>query len=280
MICCEDVPAGGAVLLSCQHGWFCKQCMVRHTEARLEVGDVVVPCFQCNMPLPERELRRLLPEHVFDRLLTRSLERAISSTADLRACPTPNCPMRVAMEGDDAPPRFKCSMCKKSSCLRCGAQPFHTGRTCDEHAEKMRAAGKEDDGIQKWMEETGSKQCPTCGMAVTKQNLDKQSSQREECHKMMCLNCNTKFCFKCLAILTATYSCGCSIDAHGFVDPRTGKRLNHLRPAQKEHEPPPVPPATPTARRQPAAKRGRGAGATPRGGGRSKARAGGKVRAR
>merc|ERR1719478_201941 len=103
-------------------------------------------------------------------------------------------------------------------------------------------------------------------MAVTKLNLESQDTQYKECHKMMCRNCNTRFCFKCLKILTDTFTCGCSIDLHGFVDPRTGKRLEHLRPAQKE---PPTTPATPTARRQPAAKRAaaRGAGANPRGGG-------------
>jgi len=286
-ICCDDVPAGGAVLLSCQHGWYCKECMVRHTEARLELGDVNVPCPQCNVSLPERELRRLLPTQIFERLLARSLERAVSSTADLRACPTPNCPMRVAMEGDDAPPRFKCNLCKKSCCLRCSVQPFHTGRTCEEHAEKMRANGKgnEDDGLQKWMCETGSKQCPTCGMAVTKQNLTTQSTQQKECHKMMCLNCRTKFCFKCLAVLTATYTCGCSIDLHGFVDPRTGKRVEHLRPGRKE--PPPKPAEPPAAKRQPPAtpaKRGvsrvtaRGAGTPGRAGGRG-ADARGKAKA-
>merc|ERR1712039_766888 len=86
-----------------------------------------------------------------------------------------------------------------------------------------------EEQFNKWLQETGTKQCPTCKMGVTKQNLDKQASQRAECHKMMCRNCSTKFCFKCLAILSDTYTCGCSIDAHGFLNPLTGKRNNHLR---------------------------------------------------
>merc|ERR1719401_2586540 len=81
------------------------------------------------------------------------------------------------------------------------------------------------------MEETGSKQCPTCRMAVTKPNLKSQATQHAECHKMLCRNCNTKFCFKCLAVLTDSYTCGCTRDAHGFVDPKTGKRISHLRKA-------------------------------------------------
>jgi len=65
-------------------------------------------------------------------------------------------------------------------------------------------------------------------MAVSKQNLDKQQSQYQECHKMICRNCNTKFCFKCTKVLTDTFNCGCSINAHGFVNPFSGKRMEHI----------------------------------------------------
>merc|ERR1712039_1068919 len=159
-------------------------------------------------------------------------EQAVSSVADLWACPTPNCPMRVALE-DGEEPRLKwCSQCGKSSCLRCGAQPWHKGLTCEEHAERMRlrGKGKKDEALlQKWIHETGTKQCPTCRMGVTKQSLHNQQTQYSECHKTLCRNCNTKFCFKCLAVLTETFTCGCTIDAHGFIDPRSGKIITHLK---------------------------------------------------
>uniref|UniRef100_A0A7S2MEC5 RBR-type E3 ubiquitin transferase n=1 Tax=Alexandrium andersonii TaxID=327968 RepID=A0A7S2MEC5_9DINO len=233
-ICCNDAAPWQAVRLGCGHGWYCSQCIQRHSEARLELGTASVTCPECCAPLAERDLRKLLPQELMDRLLARSLEQAISSTADLWACPTPNCPMRVAL-GDGEIPRFRCSLCKRESCLRCAAHPYHKGMTCEEYAEKMREKRKRkqmddgEDSFQKWMEETGTKQCPTCRMAVTKQNLEKQATQRSECHKMFCRNCNTKFCFKCLAVLTDQYTCRCTIDAHGFINPHTGRRLNHLR---------------------------------------------------
>ncbi|CAE7769394.1 unnamed protein product [Symbiodinium necroappetens] len=195
---------------------------------------------ECSSVLAERDLRKLLPTETIDRLLARSLEQAVSSSANIRACPTPNCVMRVAIEEGDIT-KFKCTICKKESCLRCGRQPFHRGMTCEEYAEKLknstRAAKKERQAEQlfeQWMEKTGSKQCPTCRMAVTKQNLDKQKTQYSECHKMSCRNCGTKFCFKCLAILTDTYTCGCTIDAHGFIDPVTGKIVKHLKKRAKK----------------------------------------------
>ncbi|CAE7654727.1 unnamed protein product [Symbiodinium sp. CCMP2592] len=195
---------------------------------------------ECSSVLAERDLRKLLPTETIDRLLARSLEQAVSSSANIRACPTPNCVMRVAIEEGDIT-KFKCTICKKESCLRCGRQPFHRGMTCEEYAEKLknstRAAKKErqaDQLFEQWMEKTGSKQCPTCRMAVTKQNLDKQKTQYSECHKMSCRNCGTKFCFKCLAILTDSYTCGCTIDAHGFIDPVTGKIVKHLKKRAKK----------------------------------------------
>lgn len=230
-ICCsDDVAPKSAARLACQHGWYCLTCMTRYAQVRLEMGSVSVPCPQCEVPVAEHHLRRLLPEEVINKLLERSLEQAVSRQADLWACPTPGCAMRVALE-DGETGRLKCPLCKKISCVRCGVQPYHRGLTCEGYAKKQRrlgAAKEDEEQLMRWMEETGTKQCPTCRMAVSKQNLEKQGTQRSECHKMMCRNCNTKFCFKCLAVLTATYSCGCTIDDHGFVNPKSGRRTSHL----------------------------------------------------
>jgi len=239
-ICYCDTSPWRSVRLACGHGWYCAQCMLRHAEARLDVGASCITCPECSTPLAERELRKLLPTETIDRLLARSLEQAVSSAADIRACPTPNCPMRVALEEGDVS-RFRCTICKKDSCLRCGRQPFHRGLTCEEYAEKLksntRAAKKErkeEESLKQWMEETGTKQCPTCRMGVSKQNLAKQNTQYSECHKMNCRNCGTKFCFKCLSVLTDSYTCGCTIDAHGFIDSVTGKIVKHLKKRPKK----------------------------------------------
>jgi hypothetical protein len=139
----------------------------------------------------------------------------------------------VAVKGG-APGLLKCPRCTATACKDCGAHPYHTGLTCAEHAEATRTSGEEEEGAEesfrKWMEETGTRQCPQCGMAISKENLQRQRAQYAECHKMLCRNCGIRFCFKCLTRLTATKSCNCSRKEHGFIDPRTGKRLPHLRP--------------------------------------------------
>lgn len=234
-ICFCDTPAWRSVCLGCGHGWYCASCMQRHAEARLDMGASNICCPECTTPLPERDLRKLLPTQIIDRMLARSLEQAVSSAADIWACPTPNCPMRVALE-DGELARLKCSLCRNTSCLKCGQQPYHRGLTCEENAERLKAKSKAnknaiqaEESLMQWMQETGTKQCPTCRMGVTKQNLGCQNTQYSECHKMVCRNCNTRFCFKCLSVLSDSFTCGCTIDAHGFIDPVTGKRVEHLR---------------------------------------------------
>ncbi|CAK0847549.1 unnamed protein product [Prorocentrum cordatum] len=208
-ICCEEAPLQSAFRLACRHGWYCGGCMQRHAEARLASGSAEVPCPECYAPVAERDLRKLLPPAIVERLLARSLEQAVSAAPDLRACPTPNCPMRVALdEGETG--RLHCPMCRKVSCLRCGARPFHRGLTCDEHARRQRLKGNGQDedslgSLQKWMDSVGAKKCPSCSMAITKQTLRNQATQYSECHKMKCRNCSTRFCFKCLAVLTDRY---------------------------------------------------------------------------
>lgn len=242
-ICCEDVSVCRAVRLECSHGWYCVDCVVKHAESGLSTGVVNVACPECSVRIPEHDLRAIVPEALLERLHVRSLEQAVSVSADMWACPTPDCPMRVALDEGDIP-RLVCTICKISSCLKCGAQPFHKGSTCEEFAQAQAAGGssgsrgskrsrrsslgEDTDSLMRWIEATGTKQCPTCRMAVTKQNLDNQHTQYSECHKMRCRNCRTCFCFKCLAILTHSYTCGCSIDGHGFVDPFTGRRVEHL----------------------------------------------------
>lgn len=237
-ICCDAVTSFKAARFACEHGWYCKQCLTKYAGTKLgNLSSAALPCPDCNQPVQEHEWRQLLPGPLMDQLLARSLERAVAASADLFACPTPDCPMRVELRGKNRIARLQCSLCKKQSCLRCGAQPYHVGQTCDQHAQRISGikAGDDEGSLRIWLEKTGSKQCPTCKMAITKHDLGKQAAQYAECHKMLCRCCGTKFCFKCLAILSDSFSCGCTIDAHGFINPHTGRLNKHLRQGKKRN---------------------------------------------
>jgi len=226
-ICCHTVTASAAVRLPCLHGWYCDDCVLKYCEAQLRDGVLQITCPECRDPIHEHVLRSIVPHSVLDRLLEHSLEQAVAASSDLVACPTPDCPMRVALhEGDKI--NFSCQVCCKTSCLRCRKQPYHLGMTCEAAADSASSVAEPDNGescLFQWMAATGTKQCPKCRMPVSKENLHNQTTQRSECHKMWCRCCGTRVCFKCLAVLTRNYSCGCTKDIHSFVNPYTGRNV-------------------------------------------------------
>mmetsp|Transcript_69427 Transcript_69427/g.206855 ORF Transcript_69427/g.206855 Transcript_69427/m.206855 type:complete len:379 (-) Transcript_69427:74-1210(-) len=251
-ICTEAQPPWSAVRLPCRHGWYCPGCLQRFAEVRLGEGRHEVPCPECGVPLGQGLLRAVLPKQTLDRLLERSLEQAVSASDGLWPCPTPDCRHRVALD-DGQVPCLQCPQCHQEHCLRCHVTPFHHGQTCEEYAAARQAVGRRGAGratssrsspdsaeqqgesaeelLQQWMKKTGSKQCPRCKMGVTKEDLARQRGQTAECHKMICRNCETRFCFRCLKVLTATTSCRCTPAEHGFINPRTGRFVTHLRKA-------------------------------------------------
>jgi hypothetical protein len=240
VICCDDIDAFGAVMLGCGHGHYCTTCVARHVDERLERGTAGdVPCPECPKAIPEKDLVRVLPKQTIIRLHARSIEMvAVAAGALQRSCPTPDCKMRHTFK-EGASGSMICYMCGKESCWLCGTQPFHEGLTCEQYAKRLKRRGlsKDEDSFYQWMEATGTRQCPKCQMATSKENLERQTEQRAECHKMQCRNCGTRFCFKCLALLTDTYTCGCTKNKHGFIDPKTGEFIGHLKRGKGKRSP-------------------------------------------
>jgi len=234
-ICADEAQPCHAVRLLCGHGWYCLSCMQQFAEERLASGHHDVPCPECRSSLSPAVVRNVLPESIVQRLLNRSLESAVgASGGGLLACPTPDCPERVALEEGQIP-RYRCRQCRREHCLKCQASPYHVGQTCEEYAATKLANSSAADAerlFQDWMKKTGTPQCPKCRFAITKDNLAQQRTQSAECHKMICRNCSTRFCFHCSAILTSTSTCGCTPDGHGFINPKTGRFVTHLRTRQ------------------------------------------------
>jgi hypothetical protein len=147
-ICCDDVPAGEAVMLGCGHGWYCPECVTRFVEARLDIGTAGdIPCPDCAKPISELDLVKLLPKNVVFKLHARSIEqKSVASGAIPRACPTPDCPMRMTLDNDSAA-RQTCPCCNVESCWLCGVQPYHEGLTCEEHSSRKRAENADEEAF-------------------------------------------------------------------------------------------------------------------------------------
>mmetsp|Transcript_6559 Transcript_6559/g.14253 ORF Transcript_6559/g.14253 Transcript_6559/m.14253 type:complete len:458 (-) Transcript_6559:317-1690(-) len=229
-ICVEEQEPFSCLRLPCSHGWFCAECLRRHTSARLDMGRYDVPCPipACGKELSDKILRAVLPGELLEKLHARSLDKAMSVCSDLYQCPTPDCPNRVALESGQEP-RLNCSFCGRESCLKCGASPYHHGRDCASASSAAAPPGTDAEAEEKfrqWMKKTGTKQCPKCSAPVSKDSLRYQRGQSVECHKMICRNCQGKFCFNCLASLEGQ-TCGCTPNDHGFIDPTSGDFVEH-----------------------------------------------------
>jgi hypothetical protein len=235
-ICCVIAQPTKAVQLACQHGWYCDECMKKYAESRLSAGDVSLTCPRCREPIQDYILknfpliREFMSKNILARFHDRSLKKAIATEPSLFNCPTPDCNFCVSLDDNEEPWLQNCPKCGKGSCLRCSAQPYHEGVSCQAHSLRSKSPRQQcaEVSIKTWMDKTGTKQCPQCRMGITKEDLSKQRTQETECHKMMCQQCHTRFCFKCLTVLTDTFTCGCTMDAHGFVNPVTGSFVAHL----------------------------------------------------
>lgn len=136
-ICADEQLSWNTFRLPCGHGWYCASCTRRHAEARLAVGAHEVPCPECGAELPQALLRTILPAETMERLLERSLERAVGASGNLWPCPSPGCPNRVALEEGQVP-RLDCSFCHKErravayqrSAVVCDAGGLAEAETC------------------------------------------------------------------------------------------------------------------------------------------------------
>jgi DNA (cytosine-5)-methyltransferase 1 len=74
---------------------------------------------------------------------SRPIKRLHDDEPDFRSCPgvlkcpTYGCSFHVWLDSDD-PELQSCPRCGRSSCVRCGAQPYHTGLNCSQSGSKSR----------------------------------------------------------------------------------------------------------------------------------------------
>lgn len=193
----------------CNH-IYCAGCL-RHfifSIAASREGPFPVLCFgddnNCQQPIPLVILSRMLSGDQYRGILENSFLAYIRARpAEYRHCPTADCPQiyRVpwkVMAGKgkgkgkrDLPPPppplppIRCPSCFIRICRGCHSV-FHEGLTCDEQEEERKGG---DMLFKRWIEKSGTKECPGCGARI--QKID-------GCNHVKCSACETHICWVCL----------------------------------------------------------------------------------
>ena len=239
-------------------------------------GGIMVGTKQCNAAVGMDVLHEIMTREAFDKLKYQRDTAFVRKNADYHHCPFPNCtnivlcknPVDVVGIVNEAKiGRGKtttssklgasstlaaaaricdCFKCGSTSCLTCGAMPFHFNKTCNEYrAEQERLKrqheaflarqrrrihrtvcpqpdrSRADDQVRfDFKFDAGDingnalenvKRCRRCGNSVELQS---------GCLKMKCI-CGYRFCYQCGA---ENAQCDCTPSHHGFIDNKTGRQ--------------------------------------------------------
>lgn len=194
---------------------FCRTCWQEY--CNLQEGrsiSLVCPSNECNARLPRSLVRIVAPKYalgweqdVFGAFL--------QATKCISPCPKDQCP-GVVMVLSETNRNVACNICTTPYCFECGQTP-HYPASCQAY----RKLTTEISQASFWIR-LNSKPCPTCSVPIEKTT---------GCNHMICTQCNTEFCWLCLAVLDthlAPHTCN-------IYDPATTqeKRLSFF--AQRFH---------------------------------------------
>lgn len=139
--------SGSAIKLPCCH-WFCTSCFQTYIQAQVgegKAGKILcpMPAKECGKSLSQELLNEVLDSESQARMEYLRQSAFVLANPDYHHCPTPDCTNVVYWKpgtgstGEAA--IADCFKCNRVSCLKCGASPFHTSQTCEEHKETLLA---------------------------------------------------------------------------------------------------------------------------------------------
>ncbi|KAL3539009.1 hypothetical protein ACH5RR_002375 [Cinchona calisaya] len=185
-ICIEPVTSPTEVFenIRCGPHPFCKDCMIKYIQAKLDdnVSEIPCPALNCSEKLDPHACRSLVGPQLFVKWCDSLCESAVM-VFDHSYCPNRNCSAMIVNECGGDVKKATCPLCKRLFCFHCKL-PWHAGFRCEESGE-LRDRNDRAFGVlaeqNKWM------RCPRCRHFV---------ERIEGCRIVRC-RCHTSFCYKC-----------------------------------------------------------------------------------
>ncbi|KAK7073502.1 hypothetical protein SK128_015053 [Halocaridina rubra] len=204
-ICCEDVLLSDMVACNAKNKHkFCRNCIKRFVEEEIGQGRVTFRCVEldCQGKFSMRNLKTLVSETVFERLMQRQQHEEISNAGikDLLQCPFCDFMMILPDKKDVV---FLCQNpeCLKDSCRFC-KEPNHCPQTCEEvKADKQKDVRTM---LENRMAEAMIRECGKC-----KKRFIKEAG----CNMMTCA-CGAKMCYVCKQNITGYQHFGTKCSLH------------------------------------------------------------------
>lgn len=112
-------------------------------------------------------------------------------------CPNKDCNKIIEVHPEDPILHTECIHCFYNWCRECQTIPYHEGMSCLEYEVKEYKT-KNGKYIHKKIEKGDMKYCPQC-KAITEKTRDLEG-HFVACNKMICENCNIKWCWLCQEI--------------------------------------------------------------------------------
>ncbi|GLH09616.1 RanBP-type and C3HC4-type zinc finger-containing protein 1 [Gryllus bimaculatus] len=181
----------GVVLRDCLHT-FCKPCLVNTVQFN-EEAEVKCPFrdnnYACDSVLQEREIKALVPQHVYEQHLAKSVAQAENKIGNTFHCKTPDCRGWCIFE--DNVNEFRCPVCRVINCLTC--QAIHEGINCKQYQEQVQQqsetnadARRTKEMLEEMVVRGEAMACPTCQVVLMK---------KWGCDWLRCSMCKTEICW-------------------------------------------------------------------------------------
>ena len=195
-VCLTDIEIGaGLILKNCLHK-FCKDCIiesVKYSEEFIVKCPYIDDTGSCQFTIQEREIRGLVPDDIFDKLLEKSLKLYEGVSSNVYHCKTPDCKGLIETDENFFLPHFICEVCSKKNCLQCEA--IHEGKECWQYkqdvnpssAKQRREEKDSEQAIENLISTGQAMKCPRCGISVEKV---------AGCDFLTCSTCRLGICWR------------------------------------------------------------------------------------